>query len=551
MTETETEVKEDGPPKKSREDYRKQKELDEARKSGLEPAEQDEFGVDINPHIPQYIKDSPWYLEMEGPTLTHQRIQPETVKSFDYVDKIYKKGIAKKTATKFRKGACTNCGAMTHKKIDCLEKPRKIGARWTNKDFAPDEHIPETPYLDFEGKRDRWIGYDTATHDEILDEYAKVEKVKQQLKAESLNNNERVRQETQSKSDSEGDEEDEYKYTEGANMPGTKFDNKKRQTVRNLRIREDTAKYLLNLNEHSAHYDPKSRSMRDNPLKDLAHKKPSELSFAGENFVRSTGQVKEITNLQLFSWEAGQRGSNVHLQAEPTKAALLHQEYVKRKDEFKNEVSNAIVDKYGGEEHLKGPPKELLFAATEEYVEYSRTGKIVKGQEKVVPKSKYQEDVFVNGHAAVYGSFYSGGKWGYKCCRTVQKQAYCTGAASRTGADVPQRTEEVVATNQLDRSRPLIELHQDKMVEERKKKKLRLQEERENPLAREERLKKVLAQLDAKAAEEAAAGSDERKRDYNSMIEESAPTEEEMEAYSLRKHMAADPMVNFKSQDNT
>ena len=80
------------------------------------------------------------------------------------------------------------------------------------------------------------------------------------------------------------------------------------------------------------------------------------------------------------------------------------------------------------------------------------------GQEKVVPKSKYQEDVFVNGHAAVYGSFYSGGKWGYKCCRTVQKQAYCTGAASRTGADVPQRTEEVVATNQLDRSRPLIEV---------------------------------------------------------------------------------------------
>ena len=39
------EVREDGPPKKSREDYRKQKELDEARKSGIEPAEQDEFGV--------------------------------------------------------------------------------------------------------------------------------------------------------------------------------------------------------------------------------------------------------------------------------------------------------------------------------------------------------------------------------------------------------------------------------------------------------------------------------------------------------------------------
>ena len=32
------------PLKKTREDYKKQKELDEARKSGIEPAEQDEFG---------------------------------------------------------------------------------------------------------------------------------------------------------------------------------------------------------------------------------------------------------------------------------------------------------------------------------------------------------------------------------------------------------------------------------------------------------------------------------------------------------------------------
>lgn len=40
-------------------------------------------------------------------------------------------------------------------------------------------------------------------------------------------------------------------------------------TVRNLRIREDTAKYLRNLDIESAHYDPKSRSMREAPDKDV------------------------------------------------------------------------------------------------------------------------------------------------------------------------------------------------------------------------------------------------------------------------------------------
>ena len=50
-------------------------------------------------------------------------------------------------------------------------------------------------------------------------------------------------------------------------MPGTKVDSKQRITVRNLRIREDTAKYLRNLDPNSAFYDPKTRSMRDNPHK--------------------------------------------------------------------------------------------------------------------------------------------------------------------------------------------------------------------------------------------------------------------------------------------
>jgi pre-mRNA-processing factor SLU7 len=63
----------------------------------------------------------------------------------------------------------------------------------------------------------------------------------------------------------EADEEDEDKYVDEVDMPGTKVDSKQRITVRNLRIREDTAKYLRNLDPNAAYYDAKTRSMRDNP----------------------------------------------------------------------------------------------------------------------------------------------------------------------------------------------------------------------------------------------------------------------------------------------
>ncbi|KAK9767928.1 mRNA splicing protein [Basidiobolus ranarum] len=416
--------------KLSREDYRRQKDLEAARKAGTAPAERDEEGNEINPHIPQYISQAPWYLNSGAPTLKHQRASHSNDK---FNDGWYARGQnVAPAATKYRKGACKNCGAITHKTKDCVERPRKLGAKWSGKDIRPDESIQELD-LSFDGKRDRWNGYDPREHDELYKEWEMIEEERKKRKAQELDQAVVDGQASTTKLQklankngefsSDDSDEDEEKYAEKSDMPGQKVDTKTRTTVRNLRIREDTAKYLRNLDPESAYYDPKTRSMRDNPTKDVA---PDNLLYAGDNFVRYSGDSTQMAKMQLFAWQASDRGNeNVHLQANPTQGELLHKEYLEKKDKLRDTTRDSILDKYGGVEHLEAPPKELLLAQTENYVEYSRTGRVIKGQERAVAKSKYEEDVYINNHTSVWGSYWEDGRWGYKCCHSSVKNSYC------------------------------------------------------------------------------------------------------------------------------
>ncbi|CAH1967445.1 unnamed protein product [Acanthoscelides obtectus] len=542
----------DEPKKKSREEWRKAKELEEARKAGTAPAAVDETGKDINPHIPQYISTAPWYYGTTGPTLKHQRPQEEKQKQYSQIDEWYKRGVdSTKIVTKYRKGACENCGAVTHTKKECMERPRKVGAKYSGANIAPDEFVQKNLALSWDGKRDRWSGYDPSEHKAVIEEFQKVEEAKRHLKAEKLNANEG--------SEDNDSDRDEDKYVDEVDMPGTKVDSKQRITVRNLRIREDTAKYLRNLDPESAYYDPKTRSMRENP-------NPSnQLScyrYRGENFVRFTGDTKNHAKAQLFAWEAHEKGVDVHLLAEPTKLELLKKEYEKKKEQIKTTIQKSVLERYGGEEHLEAPPKSLLLAQTENYVEYSRSGKVITGCEKEVIRSKYEEDVFINNHTSVWGSYWKAGEWGYKCCHSFIKvvyivcvlfqNSYCLGEAGKSVnkppvsvvkkeelQDVAQEVQNQKTSS--DNSSSSSSSSSEEENEEKSKKK----DKRKKKKKIKKKKMKEKKKLTNKNVEEEAVILDDRKRPYNSMYEVKQPTEEEMESYYQKRRRDEDPMNQF------
>ncbi|KAJ9474344.1 Pre-mRNA-splicing factor SLU7 [Pseudozyma hubeiensis] len=443
------------PGKLSRAEFRRQKDLEEDRKAGRAPAELDEDGNIINPHVPSYMAQAPWYMDTGSRSLKHQKkpVDPYAVKAG--INDWYQRGASSSSSTqdaavpkKFRKGACENCGSMSHKTRDCLERPRKKGAKKLGKTLAGDHMLQEVQGLDYAAKRDRWNGYDPAEHKKVVEEFEAIEQERRRLKEEQIDNQtssdlkhakrlaqKQAKSKTNGDADdldfssSDSDDSDDEKYADKADAVGQKVDTDKRMTIRNLRIREDRAKYLYNLDVNSAYYDPKTRTMREAPNPNI---RPEDAEYAGDNFARAQGSESgALANLQLFSWQAEARGNDLNLQANPTANERQYREFQQRKEKLRDETKGSILEKYGGAEHFDSLPRELLTGQTEQYVEYNQAGKVVKGLEKVTPKSKWEEGVVENNHTQVWGSWYDVevGAWGYACCRSMVWNSYCTGEA--------------------------------------------------------------------------------------------------------------------------
>lgn len=145
------------------------------------PLEIDESNIkEMVDHMPQYIIRAPWYTTTgleEITTLKHQKLTEEERNRFTPLTSFVERGFYRGKVYRYRKGACENCGAITHKTKECFERPRKRGAKYTKNNFKNDEFIKPLPFKnDYEGKRDRWNGYETAKELEKFKEYENIEK---------------------------------------------------------------------------------------------------------------------------------------------------------------------------------------------------------------------------------------------------------------------------------------------------------------------------------------------------------------------------------------
>lgn len=169
--------------------------------------------------------------------------------------------------------------------------------------------------MGYAAKRDRWNGYNPNQYKtEVEESWRTIEDAKEQNKqeiaAEKLKKREIKASEKQTDEAGEVEISSDDSSSENSDIDNGNTDQfvnrdpKVRIAVKNLRQREDVAKYLRNLDPDSAYYNGKSRTMKDNPNPDL----PDNMqTFKGDNWVKFTGDAPKIIQMEAFMIQENQK----------------------------------------------------------------------------------------------------------------------------------------------------------------------------------------------------------------------------------------------------
>lgn len=148
----------------ARQRLKQQRELEERRRFGLAPLAVDAEAsaqanqtVEISPNVPHTLSQAPWFYEVNGPTLTHQRLDPSKATATNVIEDKIDKVVVLGKASRYVAGACQNCGSKTHKTKECFQAKKKVGAKYTGQVTGVDIKL-ETTEKTYAQKRDRFVG---------------------------------------------------------------------------------------------------------------------------------------------------------------------------------------------------------------------------------------------------------------------------------------------------------------------------------------------------------------------------------------------------------
>lgn len=358
-----------------------------------------------NKYIPKYIKDVPLFLrpdsEQSSTTdyLSHHRNGTDEVSNsepkigqgiHDTFNKIERPHIVKQKKSKLKrrgfKKSCTNCGALDHMKEDCLEIPG-------GKDIETKNIRIDTK--DYDTKRDRWYGYDVNEYKDHLANWEQKAKLKG-VKDEQ----EQVQREYDT------DEEIELKEL-GLWEEYTSEHTKKVEGEKIVRLREDKAVYLKDYKNDEVKYDPKSRMIRDDTT-----------GYYNEDnlFVRhKTGEALKFEQFEKrAAWEKSDKNGEESIM-NPTLFDKKVKQLTKEQEIVSKKIKTSLLNKYS---NVSGDAEESEESDSEFLA--------IQGSRSHDRSSKYEEDVLINGHTSVWGSWYHDGLWGYSCCKQTERNSFCS-----------------------------------------------------------------------------------------------------------------------------
>ena len=300
----------------------------------------------------------------------------------------------------------------------------------------------------------------------------------------------------------------------------------------------------------------------------------------GDNFLRQSGDTLKLAATQVLCWEMTDNNiinKDMDTLTNPSQIELLHKEYIIKKKILEDIKKKSLIDKYGSNtinNNIILDPR-LKLGQTESYIEYNSNGKVIKNHIKTEIKTKYDENIYINNHTEVWGSYYHRTRrlWGFECCHSLVKNSYCVGIKGKESNDLtnnsgmdklqakhmiesiqmkePIKSSIVIANSNSNSNVNMNSTKGDITKRSDLYGNANIDTKYDETKLKEALKKQQLQEIEGKNNENESNNNNknDKKRSYNSTKDVNV-TAEDMEAYRMSKSRREDPMEKYLTEHN-